>query len=82
MANNRAYLYCTKCKRHQYMAKSFGDGWTISPHESINDLFVDFMDDHFFCGSDGYSQTVQLRWEFGYPGRTMLPDSSIQKEQP
>lgn len=76
MANNRMYLYCTKCNRHQYIAKSFGEYWTTSPHESIDNLFVDFMADHFFCGEDGYSKTVQLRWEHG-ESKQELPISSL-----
>jgi len=63
MANNRLYLYCTKCNLHQYLAKSFGDGWSTSPHNSMNDLFVDFMNEHFFCSKDSYSKAIELHWE-------------------
>lgn len=80
MANNRLYLYCTECNRHQYLAKSFGDHWSTSPndHETTGDLFVNFADDHFFCGKDDYSDTIELRWEHGRR-KQQLPDSSLQK---
>jgi len=76
------YLYCTKCDRHQYIAKSLGDHWSTSPHEheATGDALVDFMDNHFFCGEEYYSQTVQLRWEHGKPMQ-MLPDSSMQEKE-
>ena len=78
MANNRLYLYCTECNRHQYLAKSFGESWSPTPHDSMNDLFINFADDHFFCGKDGYSDTIELRWEHGRR-KQQLPDSSLQK---
>lgn len=80
MANNRLYFYCAKCDRHQYIAKTFGDHWSTSPndHETTGDVLMDFLDDHFFCGYDGDSKTVELRWETGVK-KQELPDSSIQK---
>lgn len=79
MANNRLYLYCNECNRHQYLAKSFGGDWSTNPHphDSMGDLLVDFLDDHFSCGDDSYSMTVELRWEIAKP-KQVLPDSSMQ----
>lgn len=79
MANNRLYLYCKECDRHQYLAKSFGGDWSTSPHahDSVGDLLVDFLDDHFSCCDNSYSMTVELRWEIAKP-KQALPDSSMQ----
>lgn len=83
MANNRLYLYCNECNRHQYLAKSFGGDWSTSPHphDSMGDLLVDFLDDHFSCGDNAYSKTVELRWEIAKP-KQVLPDDSMQKTEP
>lgn len=80
MANNRLYLYCKECNQHQYLAKSFGGDWSTSPHthDSIGDLLVDFLDDHFSCGHVPYSKTVELRWEIAIPDQA-LPYNSTQK---
>lgn len=82
MANNRIYLYCTKCNRYQYIAKCFGDHWSTSPHEheATCDMLVDFMDNHFFCSESGESRSIQLRWEHGGP-KQKLPDSSMQEKE-
>lgn len=79
MANNRLYLYCKECNRHQYLAKSYGESWSTTPHDSMNDSFIEFVEDHFFCGMGGYSRTVELRWENAIPDQ-MLPLSSTQQK--
>lgn len=78
MANNRMFVYCTKCNKHQYIAKSYGDSWSSSPLGTMASPFLDFVDEHFFCGEEGYSKTVELRWESGREGKE-LPGSSVKE---